>query len=93
MPPKLLPPPPTYPDPGPGKPWGWVLEKLPQRGGRGPAESVRVSDCPEAPAGAPVLKLDQSLTAAQHPRTRTCTLGRAAAVLDPLLRGFGHDTD
>ncbi|MFF8280032.1 DUF6233 domain-containing protein [Streptomyces lateritius] len=90
---KLLPPPPTYPEPGPGEPWGWVLERLPQRG-RGPAESVlHVSDCPEASAGAPVLRLDQALTAAQHPRTRTCTLCRAATELDPLLRDFDHDTD
>ncbi|MFF2331913.1 MULTISPECIES: DUF6233 domain-containing protein [unclassified Streptomyces] len=93
VPRKLLPPPPTYPDPGPGEPWGWVLEKLPQRG-RGPAESVlHVSDCPEAPAGAPVLKLEAALTAAENPRVRTCTVCRAAIELDPLLRGFGHEDD
>lgn len=88
---KRLPPPPVYPDPGPGEPWGWKLERLPQPG-RGPAESVlHVADCTEAPDGAPVLKLDQALSLAEHPRTRLCTLCRAATELDPLLRGFGHD--
>ncbi|MFE6906803.1 DUF6233 domain-containing protein [Streptomyces erythrochromogenes] len=60
----------------------------------GPAESVlHVSDCAEASVGAPVLKLEQALDAAESPRVRTCTLCRAATELDPLLRGFGHEDD
>lgn len=47
----------------------------------------------EPSAGAPVLKLDQALTAAENSRTRTCTLCRAAIELDPLLRGSDHETE
>ncbi|MFE1383522.1 DUF6233 domain-containing protein [Streptomyces sp. NPDC058740] len=61
------------------------MEK-PQRG-RGPAQSVlHVFDCPEAPAGAPVLKLEQALNAAENPRVRTCTICRAATELDAAAR-------
>ncbi|WP_435851295.1 DUF6233 domain-containing protein [Streptomyces mirabilis] len=44
--------------------------------GRGPGRSVvHAADCKEAPAGAPLLTLDQALDAAEHPVTRLCSVG------------------
>ncbi|PAZ16366.1 hypothetical protein CLM62_08585 [Streptomyces sp. SA15] len=54
---------------GPRRPFGWVLQKL--DGGRGPGRGViHAFDCDEAPAGAPLLTLDEALDAAEHPGTR-----------------------
>ncbi|WP_445270429.1 DUF6233 domain-containing protein [Streptomyces sp. DSM 41634] len=76
---------------GPRRPSGWVLAKA---GGRGPGRgTVHAVDCPEAPAGAPVLTLEHALDVAQHPRTRLCSLCGAAAELDPVLKGFDHGFD
>ncbi|WP_331756546.1 DUF6233 domain-containing protein [Streptomyces sp. NBC_01568] len=76
---------------GPRRPSGWVLAKA---GGRGPGRgTVHAVDCPEAPAGAPVLTLEHALDVAQHPGTRLCSLCGAAAELDPVLKGFDRGFD
>ncbi|WP_319130267.1 DUF6233 domain-containing protein [Streptomyces sp. ME01-18h] len=75
---------------GERQPSGWVLQKL--DGGRGPGRGViHAVDCEEAPAGTPLLPLDQALDAAEHPGTRLWSLCSAAAELDPVLKGFEHD--
>ena len=73
---------------GPRRPSGWVLAKV----GRGPGRNgvVHAVDCEEAPAGAPVLPLDQALATAEQPGVRLCALCGAAAELDPVLKGFDH---
>ncbi|WP_371664876.1 DUF6233 domain-containing protein [Streptomyces sp. NBC_00280] len=44
-------------------------------GGSGPGRGVvHAVDCEEAPAGAPLLPLDQTLDAAKHPGTRLCSM-------------------
>ncbi|MFF4020710.1 DUF6233 domain-containing protein [Streptomyces sp. NPDC001843] len=49
-------------------------------GGYGPGRGVvHAVDCEEAPAGAPLPTLDQTLDAAKHPGTRLCSL------LQPML--------
>ncbi|EFK97970.1 conserved hypothetical protein [Streptomyces sp. SPB78] len=79
---------------GPRRPAGWVLAKS-GGGRRGPSRAVlHAVDCTEAPPGLPVLRVEQALTAAEHPATRACALCGAATELDPLLRGFDpHDED
>ncbi|MGP3684635.1 DUF6233 domain-containing protein [Streptomyces sp. IBSNAI002] len=56
-----------------------------RRPGRGAVHAV---DCAEAPAGTPVLSLEQALDAALHPGTRLCSLCGAAAEVGPVLKGF-----
>ncbi|SCE15034.1 DUF6233 domain-containing protein [Streptomyces evansiae] len=79
---------------GPRRPAGWVLAKS-GGGRRGPSRAVlHAVDCTEAPPGLPVLRVEQALTAAEHPANRACALCGAAAELDPLLRGFDpHDEE
>ena len=85
--------PPRLPLPDPGRPRGWVLQRLDQRG-RGPAQGViHAPDCKEAPPNAPALTLDQALDNAQKPGTRLCSLCGAAGELDPMIRGFDHIND
>jgi hypothetical protein len=77
---------------GPRRPSGWVLQKL--NGGRGPGRGVvHAVDCDEAPTGAPVLTWERALDMAEQPGVRLCSLCGAAAELDSLLKGFGHDSD
>ncbi|MFB7918123.1 DUF6233 domain-containing protein [Streptomyces sp. NPDC056061] len=72
------------------RPSGWVLQKL--GGRRGPGQAVvHAVDCEEAPPGAPVLSLDRALNTAERPGVRLCTWCGAAAELDPVLQGFGHE--
>ncbi|KFG10544.1 DUF6233 domain-containing protein [Streptomyces scabiei] len=86
---RLPPPPAEQQILGERRPSGWVLQKLGP--GRGPGRGViHAVDCEEAPAGAPVLSLDQALDAAEHPGARLCSLCGAAAELDPMLKGFDH---
>ncbi|MGW2051935.1 DUF6233 domain-containing protein [Streptomyces sp. NPDC001858] len=76
----------------PRRPTGWVLQKL--HGQRGPDRGVlHAPDCVEAPQGAPVLKVDQALDAAEKAGVRLCTLCGAAQELEPLLDGFDHGFD
>jgi hypothetical protein len=76
---------------GPRRPTGWVLQKL---DAPGPDRGVlHAPDCDEAPEGAPVLKLERALDAAEKAGVRLCSLCGAAAELDPVLRGFGHGFD
>ncbi|MEU9631508.1 DUF6233 domain-containing protein [Streptomyces luteogriseus] len=37
-----------------------------------------------------IVTLDQALDAAEHSGTRLCSLCRAGAELDPVLKGFEH---
>jgi hypothetical protein len=76
---------------GPRRASGWVLAK---KGGRGPGRGVvHAVDCDEAPIGAPVLTWERALDMAEQPGVRLCSLCGAAAELDSLLKGFGHDSD
>ncbi|THA28455.1 hypothetical protein E6R18_28160 [Streptomyces sp. A1277] len=77
---------------GERRPSGWVLAKV--REGRGPARGVlHAPDCEEAPAGAPLLGVEQALNVAENPGTRLCTLCGCAQELTPMLRGFDHIQD
>ncbi|WP_371674755.1 DUF6233 domain-containing protein (plasmid) [Streptomyces sp. NBC_00289] len=77
---------------GERRPSGWVLQKLGD--GRGPTRSVlHAPDCDDAPAGAPLLDLEQALDAAENPATQLCTRCGCAQELTPVLRGFEHITD
>ncbi|MEU3501582.1 DUF6233 domain-containing protein [Streptomyces hundungensis] len=85
--------PPPLPVSDPGRPRGWVLQRIDERG-RGPAQGVlHAPDCREAPPGAPVLGLDQALDQAEKPGMRLCSLCDAAGELDPMIRGFEHVDD
>ncbi|MFD9636913.1 DUF6233 domain-containing protein [Streptomyces violascens] len=82
---------PPLPVSDPGRPRGWVLQRLP---GHGPARGVlHAPDCTEAPRDVPTLSLNTALDTAEKPGTRLCTICSAAAELDPLLRGFDHIED
>ncbi|MGW4995418.1 DUF6233 domain-containing protein [Streptomyces mirabilis] len=74
---------------GPHRPTGWVLQTLDGR--RGPDRGVlHAPDCGEVPQGAPVLKVEQALDAAEKAGVRLCSLCGAAQELEPLLHGFGR---
>lgn len=72
---------------GPRRPTGWVLQTLDGPGG--PDRGVlHAPDCGEVPQGAPVLKVEQALDAAEKAGVRLCSLCGAAQELEPLLHGF-----
>ncbi|GGU51393.1 DUF6233 domain-containing protein [Streptomyces violascens] len=98
---KLPPSAPPLPVSDPGRPRGWVLQRLPSpapaRPGParpGPARGIlHAPDCTEAPRDVPTLSLNTALDTADKPGTLLCTLCSAAGELDPLLRGFDHIQD
>ncbi|GGP78324.1 DUF6233 domain-containing protein [Streptomyces melanogenes] len=80
------------PDTPTQRPAGWVLARL--GNSRGPGRAVlHAPDCAQAPAGVPVLSLDQALAQAEKPGVRLCTLCGATHELDPVLHGFDDAFD
>ncbi|WP_338499032.1 DUF6233 domain-containing protein [Streptomyces sp. SJL17-4] len=73
---------------GERRPSGWVLQSLER--GQGIAHAP---DCVEAPQGATALSLERTLTLAEQPSVRLCSLCGASAELSPLLLGFENGFD